>query len=163
MRTLCMDRDMNTTFQEKSTWISMLATAAVAAWFFSVSIPLIFLEELAGREALLAFTGLAVAAVVILVILQVVAHILIAVLTKVDDGDERDRLISLRSDQVGGIVLNLGVISTVGHILAAGFFDQPSVVALASPFGILNILVASMVIAEICACLTRIWLYRRGA
>ena len=154
---------MNTTFQEKSSWISMLATAAVATWFFSQSIPLIFLEELEGRAALMAFTGLSVAAVVMLVVLQVVAHIAIAILTKVEDGDERDRLISLRSDQVGGIVLSVGVISTVGHILAAGFIDQPSVVALASPFGILNMLVASMVIAEVCACLTRIWLYRRGA
>lgn len=141
----------------------MLATAAVATWFFSVSIPLIFLEELAGREALIAFTGLGVAAVVMLVVLQVIGHIVAAVISKPEDGDERDRLIGLRSDQVGGIVLNIGVISTVGHILAAGFFDQPSVVALASPFGILNMLVASMVIAELCACLTRIWLYRRGA
>lgn len=140
----------------------MLATAAVATWFFSVSIPLIFLEELAGREALMAFTGLGVAAVAMLVVLQVVGHIVAAVISKPEDEDERDRLIGLRSDQVGGIVLNIGVISTVGHILAAGFFDQPSVVALASPFGILNMLVASMVIAEICACLTRVWLYRRG-
>jgi hypothetical protein len=154
---------MNTTFQEKSTWISMLATAAVATWFFSQSIPLIFLEELAGREALRAFTGLGVAAVVLIVVLQVIGHILIAVISKPENDDERDRSIGLRSDQVGGIVLNVGVISTVGHILAAGFLDQPSVVALASPFGILNLLVASMVIAEICACLTRIWLYRRGS
>ena len=141
----------------------MLATAAVATWFFSVSIPLIFLEELAGREALMAFTGLGVAAVAMLVVLQVVGHIVAAVISKPEDEDERDRLIGLRSNQVGGIVLNIGVISTVGHILAAGFFDQPSVVALASPFGILNMLVASMVIAELCACLTRVWLYRRGA
>lgn len=141
----------------------MLATAAVATWFFSLSIPMIFLEELAGREALMAFTGLSVVAVIMIVVLQVVGHILIAVISKPDDGDERDRLISMRSDQVGGIVLNIGVISTVGHILAAGFLEQPSVVALASPFGILNMLVASMVVAEICACFTRIWLYRRGA
>jgi hypothetical protein len=154
---------MNTTFQEKSTWISMLATAAVATWFFSVSIPLIFLEELAGREALRAFTGLGIAAVAMLVVLQVVGHILAAVISKPEDEDERDRSIGLRSDQVGGIVLYIGVISTIGHILAAGFLDQPSIVALASPFGILNLLVGSMVVAEICACLTRIWLYRRGA
>jgi len=154
---------MNTSFQEKSTWISMLATAAVAAWFFSQSIPLIFLEELEGREALRAFTGLSVAAVIMIVVLQVAGHILIAVASKAEGGDERDRLIEMRSDQVLGIVLGIGVISTVGHILAAGFLEQPSVVALASPFGILNLLVASLVIAEICACLTRIWLYRRGA
>jgi hypothetical protein len=154
---------MNTSFQEKRTWISMLATAAVATWFFSQSIPLIFLEELGGREALRAFTGLSVAAVVMIIVLQVVGHILIAVISKPGDGDERDRLISMRSDQVLGIVLGLGVISTVGHILAAGFFEQPSVLALAAPFGILNMLVASLVIAEICACMTRIWLYRRGA
>lgn len=141
----------------------MLATAAVAAWFFSQSIPLIFLEELEGREALRAFTGLSVAAVIMIVVLQVAGHILIAVASKAEGGDERDRLIEMRSDQVLGIVLGIGVISTVGHILAAGFLEQPSVVALASPFGILNLLVASLVIAEICACLTRIWLYRRGA
>jgi len=141
----------------------MLATAAVAAWFFSQSIPLIFLEELEGREALRAFTGLSVAAVIMIVVLQVAGHILIAVASKAEGGDERDRLIEMRSDQVLGIVLGIGVISTVGHILAAGFLEQPSVVALASPFGILNLLVASLVIAEICACATRIWLYRRGA
>ena len=141
----------------------MLATAAVAAWFFSQSIPLIFLEELEGREALRAFTGLSVAAVIMIVVLQVAGHILIAVASKAEGGGERDRLIEMRSDQVLGIVLGIGVISTVGHILAAGFLEQPSVVALASPFGILNLLVASLVIAEICACATRIWLYRRGA
>ena len=154
---------MNTSFQEKSTWISMLATTAVATWFFSQSIPLIFLEELANREALRAFTGLSIAAVAMIVVLQIVGHILAAVIAKPEGEDERDRLIGMRSDQVGGIVLNVGVIATVGHILAAGFLDQPSVVALAAPFGILNMLVASMVIAEICASLTRIWLYRRGA
>lgn len=154
---------MNTTFEEKSTWISMFATAAVASWFFAQSIPMIFAEEIPDRARLIAFAGLSVAAVVGIIALQIIGHVLAAILSSPEDGDERDRRISLRSDQVGGIVLYIGVISTVGHILASGFFEQSSVVALASPFGILNMLVASMVIAEICACLTRIWLYRRGS
>lgn len=153
---------MNTTFQEMSTWISLLATSAVAAWFFSQSIPLVFAADLPNQAQLAAFTSLSVIAVVMLVIVQVVAHILVAIVSNAEDADERDALISMRSDQVGGIVLGIGVFSTIAHILAAGFVEQESVVALGSPFGILNLLVASLVVAEIVACLVRVWMYRRG-
>lgn len=149
-------------FQEKSTWISLLATSAVAAWFFSQSIPLVFAADLPNKAQLAAFTSLSVVAVVMLVILQVIAHILVAIISKHEDADERDARINMRSDQVGGIVLGIGVFSTIAHILAAGFVEQESVVALGSPFGILNMLVASLVIAEVVACLVRIWMYRRG-
>jgi len=149
-------------FQEKSTWISLLATSAVAAWFFSRSIPLVFAADLPNQEQLGAFTRLSVAAVVMLVLLQIVAHILLAIVSTAEDADERDALINMRSDQVGGIVLGVGVFSTIAHILAAGFVEQESIVALGSPFGILNMLVASLVVAELVACPVRVWMYRRG-
>ena len=120
-------------------------------------------EELPDRAGLKALTSLAVIAVVLFIVVQVIGHIVAAVVTHPEDEDERDRRISLRGEQVAGIVLGLGVISTIGHILASGWFEHEMLVLLGSPFGILNLLVGSLALAEVARCLTQIILYRRDA
>ena len=154
---------MNTTFYERSCWVSLLATLAVSWWFFAQTIPLLTVEELPDRAGLKALTSLAVIAVVLFIVVQVIGHIVAAVVTHPEDEDERDRRISLRGEQGAGIVLGLGVISTIGHILASGWFEHEMLVLLGSPFGILNLLVGSLALAEVARCLTQIILYRRDA
>jgi hypothetical protein len=154
---------MNTTFQERSCWVSLLATGAVAAWFYSQTLPMLTVDELPERAGLMAYTTISAVAVGLLIVMQVVGHVIAAVVSRPEGEDERDRLISLRADQVSGIVLGIGVISTIGHVLAAGWFEEASVALLGSPFGVLNLLVGAMVLAECARCLTQIVLYRRDA
>lgn len=66
--------------------------------------------------------------------------------------DERDRLIALRGERVGGYVLALGVFG--GLVLAMA--ELP-------PFYIAHALLLAWVLAELVEGATRIVLYRRGA
>jgi len=154
---------LSTTFHERSAWVSLLATSTVAAWFFRQSIPILNTPEVANRESLVAFTFVGAVAVALMVVLQIAGHIVAALAGGLENEDERDRAISVRADQVSGIVLSIGVFSTIAHILASGWFDQASVVAIGSPFGILNLLIGAMVVSEVSRCLTQIFLYRRSS
>ena len=154
---------MNTTFHERNSWVSLLATAVIAAWFFAQTIPLMTAEDLPQQGGLKAYTTISAVAVGLFVVVQVIGHIVAAVVSTPEGEDERDRKISLRGDQVSGIVLGVGVISTIGHVLAAGWFEDSTVALLGSPFGVLNLLVGSLALAEIARCLTQIILYRCDA
>ncbi len=141
----------------------MIATSIVATWFFRQSIPILNAPEVPDRASLVAFTFVGAIAVGILVALQIGGHIVAALTGNVEDPDERGRAISTRADQVSGIVLSVGVFSTIAHILAAGWTDHSSVAAIGSPFGIMNLLLAAMVISELSGCITQIFLFRRGS
>ena len=94
------------------------------------------------------------AAVVPLVVLTVISHIVLALVNPREAGayDERDRLITLRGEHVGGFVLAVGVF--VSLVLAMA--ESPS-------FWIANALLLGWVLAELTAGAIRIVPYRRGA
>jgi hypothetical protein len=100
------------------------------------------------------YQPLMVLAVVPLVVLAVASHVVLALanLKEANTNDERDRLIALRGERVGGYVLAVGVF--VGLVLAMA--ELP-------PFFIAHALLLAWVLAEIVAGATRITLYRRGA
>lgn len=154
---------MNASFTEKSTWISLLAVSAAAAWYFSVTVPLLLEPGLPEQAGLIASTAVGTIAVVGLVLIQIVLHAIAAATSREHDADERDRLIALRGDQVGGLVLGFAVFATVAHILGNAFVEDPQARGLGTSFGTLNLLVAGLVASEIARCTTNLVLYRRGA
>ena len=137
-------------FQEKSSIVMTAILALVYGAYFAI-----VGRRLAGTPADdIVYQPLLIVAIVPLVILAVVSHIVLALtnLKHANEHDERDRLISLRGEQVGGYVLAVGVF--IGLVLA---------MAEAPYFFVAHALVVGWVLAEISAGGTRIALYRRGA
>ena len=96
--------------------------------------------------------GLFVAAVVVLVIAQVVGHLLVALADRDDRTDERDRLIALKGMRNAGYVLATGV-----------FFALCTAVLTAGNFATAHVLLASWVLAQMVEIASQLWYYRRGS
>jgi hypothetical protein len=102
----------------------------------------------------IAYQPLMIIAIVPLTILAAVSHIVLAVANPKDANayDERDKLITLRSERVGGYVLAVGVF--IGLVLAMAEFPQ---------FFIAHALLLAWVLAELTDNALKVWRYRRGA
>ena len=89
-----------------------------------------------------------------LVILAIVVHLVIALWSPREAGmsDERDKLIALRGERVGGLVLGMG---TFGGLVLAMFGGHS--------FWIAHTLLGGLVLAELASAATMLLLYRRGA
>jgi len=137
-------------FEEKSSIIMTGALAVVYGVYFAVVLR--WLATTPVDE--IVYQPLMIVAIVPLVIVAVLGHIVIALVNpkEANAHDERDRLIALRGERIGGYVLAVGVF--VGLVLAMGEFSQ---------FYIAHALLVGWVLAEITAGTTRVVLYRRGA
>lgn len=138
------------TFIEKSTLTMTLLLASV----FGVYFVLVLGPVAASPDRQGAFTGLMVAATVILTILSVLTHIVLALAFREQanvGNDERDELIALRSERLSGLILAVGVFT--GIVLA--ILDTAS-------FWIAQALLAAWVIAEVSEGVRKLVLYRRG-
>ena len=100
------------------------------------------------------YQPLMIIVIVPLAMLAALSHIVLALVNpkEANGYDERDRLIALRGERIGGYVLAGGVF--VALVLA---------MAELSPFFIAHALLLAWVLAEITAGATRIMFYRRGA
>jgi hypothetical protein len=137
------------TFHEKSTLAMTSILVLVFGWYFALVI-----GEIASSPAReIAYKGLMVPVVILLVILAAVAHAVIAVAspTQTDSQDERDRLIGLRGQRVASYALATGTVAGLG--LAMGEADT---------FWIAQVLLGALVTAEITEGATKLVLYRRG-
>jgi hypothetical protein len=138
------------TFPEKSS-IAMTAILVVVygAYFATV-----------GRWAAtdpaeeIVYQPLLIGAVVVLVILAVISHILLAVASpkQADAFDERDRLITVRAERIGGFVL--AVLVLVGLVSAMIEMHQ---------FYIAQFLLLALVLGQLSDEIAKLVLYRRGS
>ena len=146
------------TFQEKSICGSLVAILAVFGYYFATVGP-------NGLETEFTATviGRLVAAVVLLVAIEIVFHLLIAVKSGPLLEDERDRLIESKSYRNAYFLLGAGVFlamasAIAGSALGASF---PGIVK-GTPLAIAHLLLLSMVLAEAAKFLTQLYFYRRG-
>jgi hypothetical protein len=138
------------TFQEKSALTMTALLTLVFGWYFAL-----VLGVVAGSpEREIAYTALMIVAAVILGILATVSHVILALLYRsvADAYDERDRLVDLRSERIGGYILAVGVFAGIGLAMVR-----------ADRFWIAQALIAALVIAEITSGVVKLVLYRRGA
>jgi hypothetical protein len=136
------------TFQEKSTLTMTAILVLVFGWYFTL-----VLGPIAGSPAReMAYTGLMVAVVVLLVILAAVSHAVLAIAfrSQANADDERDRLITLRSERIAGYILAIGV--------CVGLAMMQS-----DTFWIAQALIGALVLAEVTEGVIKLVLYRRGA
>lgn len=138
------------TFIEKSTLtMTLLLVIVFGAYFALVLGPVAASPDRQG-----AFTGLMVAATVVLTILAAGSHIVLAVLFRTQANaahDERDQLIALRSERLSGYILAVGVFA--GIVLA--MLDTTA-------FWIAQALLAAWVLAEVSEDISKLVQYRRG-
>jgi hypothetical protein len=138
---------MNASFEEKSTWITLLGTLFVLGAYFFVALRML----VAGVTTVVPFIPVFTVAVILLVVLLVAGHVAVAIASRPDGRDERDRLISWRAEHNSSWLLATGVI-------AAAF-------ALATPLSpawIANGLLLFLFLAEVLNRVLRLYYYRRG-
>jgi hypothetical protein len=132
-------------FQEKSLWVVLVSLGAVFGAYFALALPLRTADVNAAQ------VGMFVAAVVVLVITQVVGQVVVALVDRDARTDERDRLIALKGMRNAGYVLATGV-----------FFALCAAVLTRGNFVIAHVLLASWVVAQMVEIASQLWYYRRG-
>jgi hypothetical protein len=137
---------MSLSFQEKSLWLMFISLIGVFGFYFKTVLPP---DTVNVRPQ---HVGLFVLVVVMLVITQIVGHILIAIIDRRSEPDERDRLIELKGTEVAAYVLATGVFLAL-------------CVALVTPgnFVFTHVLLAFWVLAQLVEIGWQLFLYRRGA
>lgn len=137
---------MGASFQEKSLWLMFLSLAGVFGFYFVTVLPADAANVRPHQVVL--FT----VAVVMLVIMQVVGHIVIAIVDRNARTDERDRLIALKGTRNAAYVLATGVFLA----LCAAMVTEGN-------FVFTHVLLASWVVAQLVEIGSQLFLYQRGA
>jgi hypothetical protein len=136
-------------FQEKSAIVMTAILIGVYGAYFAILG--LWLTSAPADE--ISYQPLSVIAVIPLAILAAASHIVLALFNpkEANQYDERDRLVTLRSERLSGYVLAVGVFT--GIVLA--MFEV-------TWFWIANALLLAWVVAEIVDGVTKVVLYRRG-
>jgi fatty acid desaturase len=139
---------LDTSFEEKSAWVTLLALVAVFGCYFLMAARML---SAGVTETATPFVPLFIVITVLLVIVLAVGHAAAAIVSGGDKRDERDQQIERRAESNSGWILAVGVISAV--------------FALALPIGkawIANGLLMSLVVSEVVNYVLRLYYYRRG-
>lgn len=138
-------------FREKSLWVSLAIMIYLWIWYFGKVGGGIF-EGAVDREATL---SIFVAMTVIVVVLEVLSHIILAVLSPRDadpPSDERDRQIAWRAGSHSAWMLGAGVVT----IAMIATFRELSAIA------IVHCLILVLMAVQILSDALQILYYRRG-
>lgn len=138
-------------FEEKSLWLQLLGVGAVFAGYFLLALGPV---PRWGSDLNPQHVGLFIAAVVLLVVLQVLGHVLAALHDRraaLVGPDERDRLIALRGSRSGGFVL-----------ASAVFAALCTAVVVPGNFASSHVLLAGWVLAQLAETGMQLWHHRFG-
>ena len=148
---------MNSSFQEKSALGMLLGLVLVSAFYFPAA-----LKTARTVDSAVPLIALIVVGTIALVIIEVVYHTVIAAASPKEAGlvDERDKLIDLKAERNGGLVLGVGLFWLIGWILAQsvlGAYPVPQ------PLEIAVYIMLAITVAEVSKLASQIWFYRTGA
>lgn len=151
---------MDLSFQEKSIAGSLIITIALFGWYFLQVFNVLTSDS---SEAAAVLPMVLVGVVVAVVLVEIVYHVVIALASRPDDHDERDRLIEARATRISYFVLVTGCITTIGHTLLNVYFE-PDVTdrLLVNPIMTANYILLSFILAEIVGFGMQLYYYRRG-
>ena len=144
-------KSLNVSFEEKSTWVSLAIITFIFVGYFSQVYQGLVSGNLDKAEVL----GLFIGAVVSIIVLEIVLHIVIAILNVKDadqPSDERDRLFSMKAGNISGWVLGIGVLMIAAHT----FIQELNAVWVA------NLLLFVVFISQVVSYALQIFYYRRG-
>ena len=137
---------MNLSFQEKSLWFMFVSLVAAFGFYFTTVLPTATLDVMPHQVMVF------VLAVGLLVIMQIVGHIVIAIVDRHSATDERDRLIGLKSTRNAAYVLATGV-----------FLALCAALVMQGNFVFMHVLLGAWVLAQLVEIASQLYLYRRGA
>lgn len=137
---------MNTSFQEKSLWVTFVGLLSACGFYLSVILSAQTVDIMPQQVVLF------VLATVLLVITQVIGHILVALIDRHTTTDERDKLIGLKGSRNGSYVLATGV-----------FLALCAVVLTEGTFIFTHVLLGFWALAQLVEIGSQLFLYRRGA
>ena len=133
-------------FQEKSLWLMFVGLVAGFGFYFATVLPMATVDVMPQQMVLF------VLAVVALVLMQIVGHVLIAIIDRRTGTDERDRLIALKGTRIAAYVLATGVfLALCAALLTRGNFIFT------------HVLLAFWVLAQLTEIGAQLVMYRRGA
>jgi hypothetical protein len=141
---------MSMSFQEKSLWVSLTGLlVAFGAYFYLAYLTMMstpMAKDVGPAQAVL-FMGVTA----ILVIILVAGHVVIALLDRRPETDERDRSIELRGERYGSYVLATGV-----------FFALCTAVMTEGNAVMAHVLLGSWVLAQGVEIVAQLVMHRRG-
>lgn len=147
-------------FQEKSILGSLIITTCLFGAYF-LQVFKVFTADSSGAVATMPFTLIGI--VVAVVVVEVIYHIVIALVSRDEGEDERDRLIEANATRFSYYILATGSITAVGYMLISGFIGN------AEPGDSLQTLIAaasmiifSFILAEVVGFAMQLYYYRRG-
>jgi hypothetical protein len=144
-------KNMNVSFKEKSVWISLVIHLLVFIAYFSQ----IYHGLINGTLDKAGIFGLFIAAVIYVIVLEIISHIVIAVLNRKDanqPSDERDRLFSIKAGNISGWVLGAGVLTIAAQIFIVEI----------NPLWVANLLLFAVFVSQIASYAMQLFYYRRG-
>lgn len=137
---------MDLSFHQKSLWLMLISLVLVFGAYFATALPARGMNV--EPENVLAF-GLAVA---VLVVAQIVGHIMIAIVDRRPETDERDRAIGLKGMRNASYALSTVV-----------FFALCTAVLVEGNFAFTHVLLGGWVLAQLIEIGSQLVLYRLGA
>lgn len=138
---------MNASFEEKSVWIQLVSMVLILGSYFVNASQMMS----AGVTALPAYAALFISSIVLLVIVLVVGHIVIAVASRPDGRDERDRQIEWRAEAYTSWIMGAAVIMAITGMVMS--IDN---------LWIAHWLMLCMFLSEVARFLLQLVYYRRG-
>lgn len=138
---------MNASFEEKSVWITLFSLVATFAAYFFVAARMLS----AGVMIVAPYVAVLGLTTVLLVIVIAAGHVVVAVASRPDGRDERDRLIEWRAESNSSWLLAVGVLAAIaGLTLGVG------------AAWIANGLLTSLFLSEVLKQVLQLVYYRRG-
>lgn len=134
-------------FEEKSVWVQLIGMAVVLGSYLVLAARMIS----NGVSALPAFVPLFAVTIVLMIAVLAAGHIVIAIASRPEGRDERDRLISWRAEGNSSWLLGAGVILAITGLVWS--IDN---------VWIAHFLLLSMFISELARYILQLVYYRRG-
>ena len=154
---------MDMSFQEKSILGSLCITVSLFGLYF---IKVFEVVTSGSSESLLSLPFALIGIVVAVVAVEIVYHVTIALISRRDAeaaADERDKLIEAKATQISYYILAAGCVTTVGHMLIAGYLGSSFIGPAIEPIIVAaNMLVFSFILAESVGFGMQLYYYRRG-
>ena len=146
-------------YQEKSILGSLAAMVVVYGYYFGAT-----LRDAGRREFGDGRLGRLILAVIALIVIQVVYHIALALESRTEPKDERDKLIEAKGYRTAYFFLTTGISLLAAAIIVINTVALHSREALGTvtPFASVNLILLAMVLAEAAKFLTQLFYYRRG-
>jgi hypothetical protein len=137
-------------FAEKSNLVMVGVMAVVYGNYFARVLPSGFAGELSSLEEV---QTLLLVTIGFLIAFSIIGHTVIAIIAPSDSDaeDERDKSITRRAQSTGVTILTIGCLIALGAALMGH-----------ESFWLVQIILAALVVTDICIGLIKAWLYRFG-